>query len=85
MMLVRHSLYLPEKTRNFVVLSEARHWYELAEKGMQPQKMEVASPRAPYQVSKGEVSPPLPGVMVYTETEAVFGDTFQWMTNLIVS
>lgn len=50
-------------------------------RGTKPQKMEVVSPRAPEQ---GEVSLLL-GVRVWTQTEAVFGDTSQWMIILIVS
>ena len=66
-------------------MSEACHRYELVERGTKPQRMEVVSPRTPYHVYQGEVSPPLTGVTVRTETEAVFGDTFQRMTNLTVS
>jgi hypothetical protein len=46
--------------------------------------MEVVSPRAPYDVYKGKCRPHCPA-RVWTETEAVFGDAFQWLTNLTVS
>lgn len=46
MMLAPYPLYVPKG--NFVVLSEVRHWYELVERGMKPQKMEEVSPRVPY-------------------------------------